>query len=76
MSRYWKPVVARKHYNGVTIGYIVGWKHRYGGMVRNIRAGLIFKNATLARNFKRRMENSRIDCYVEFEILEDEETIH
>lgn len=71
MRTHWTPVVARKHYNGVTIGYIVGWKHIHCNMVRNIREGLIFKNVTLAQNFRRRMENQRVHPYVEFEIIED-----
>lgn len=68
---YFEPVVARKHYNGITIGFIVGWKQNYGTMVRNIRAGLIFKNAADAQRFKKNMEGKRINPYVEFEILED-----
>ena len=69
---YREPVVAKKTYNGVTIGYIVGWKHHYCNMVRNIRANLVFDSATKAKAFKRRMESGRINAWVEFEILEDE----
>jgi len=69
---YWsKLVVAKKSYNNVTIGYIVGWKHRYCGMVRNIRANLVFDSAVKARRFKSSMESKRISPYVEFEILDD-----
>jgi len=70
-SYYSAPVVARRHYNGVTIGYIVGWKHRYCNMVRNIRAGLIFPNVIAAQRFKKNMESKRIFCHVEHEIIED-----
>ncbi len=72
--RDWRPepVIAKKTYNGITIGYIVGWPHIYGNMVRNIRANLIFPNATKARNFKRRMESQRVSAYAKFEIIKDE----
>lgn len=68
---YFEPVVARKIFNGVTIGYIVGWKHRYCNQVRNIRAGLIFQNVIQAQRFKKNMESKRISCHVEHEIIED-----
>ncbi len=69
---YWsKLVVAKKSYNDVTIGYIVGWKHRYCNMVRNIRADLVFNTAEKARRFKNSMESKRINAWVEFEILDD-----
>lgn len=64
-------VVAKKSYNNVTIGFIVGWKHRYCNAVRNIRADLVFDTAEKARRFKRNMESKRINAWVEFEILED-----
>lgn len=71
MFEFYKPVVARKHYNGVTIGFIVGWKHHHCNMVRNIRANLVFKSASEAFRFKSNMESKRISPYVEFEILDD-----
>ncbi len=72
-ERYWhrNPVVARKHYNGVTIGFIVGWKHLFDNRVRNIRANLIFKNSVEAFRFLKNMESKRKSCYVEFEIIEE-----
>jgi len=73
MRKYWNPVVARKHYNGVTIGYIVGWKHIHCNFVRNIRAGLIFKKLGDALRFRDNMERKRTCPYVEFEIIEGED---
>lgn len=72
-NRRWypHPVVARKHYNGVTIGYIVGWKHRFCSMVKNIRAGLVFKNEEDARTFRDNMEGKRVSLFVEFDILDE-----
>jgi hypothetical protein len=68
----WKaPVIARKHYNGVTIGFIVGWKHRWDSRVRNIRANLIFKTVEEAKEFKANMESKRVNPWVEFEIIKD-----
>lgn len=67
-----ETIVARKHYLGVTIGYIVGWKSLYGSQVRNIRADLIFKTALKAQQFRRNMEHGREQAYVQFEILESE----
>ncbi len=73
MRYYGKPVVAKKTYNNVTIGYIVGWKALHWNFVRNIRENLIFDSATKARNFLRRMEKDRIEGCVTFEILDDKE---
>jgi hypothetical protein len=71
MPRYFHPVIARKTFNGVKIGYLVGWKHRHCNFVRNIRADLMFKTETQARKFRDSMEAQRIDPYPEFEILDD-----
>lgn len=68
--------VAAKSYNGVTVGYVVGWPPRYGvdadgktGMFRNIRQGLIFKTETEAREFRDGIEQGRNPCWREFQLL-------
>jgi len=72
MRRFHNPVIAKKCYCGVTVGYVVGWKARYCNLVRNIRAGLIFKTEKEARTFRDNMERMRVDQYPTFEILDKE----
>ena len=68
--RAWETCVAGKSYLGVTVGYLVGWKSPYCDFVRNIRAGLFFKTAAEAHEFRERMESGRQDVYPSFEVLE------
>lgn len=68
--------VAAKSYNGVTVGYVVGWPPRFGveadgktGEFRNIRQGLIFKTETEARAFRDGIERDRKPYWREFQLL-------
>jgi len=68
---YFQTVVARKTVNGITVGYVVGWKSPYMDFVRNIRADLYFKTEREARRFHDKLEKSREPMYAKFEVLEE-----
>lgn len=70
--------VARKTVEGVTIGYVVGWRTRWkhywgvqsGGVTfRSVREGLIFKTQKKAEEFRDKIEEKRVQETKEFEIL-------
>lgn len=65
----WETVVAAKKYNGVVVGYIVGWKSPYCGRVRNIRAGRYFAKVEDAKAFQKEIEAGRNGRGVEFDII-------
>lgn len=67
--------IARKTYNGVEIGYVVGnWVHARRGWhlrpkltFRSIREGVLFKTQDEAREYRDDLENRRVKSSVKFE---------
>jgi hypothetical protein len=69
---YFQTVVARKTVNGITVGYLVGWKSHWHNFVRNIRADLYFNSENEARRFQTQLEKERKPMYAEFEVLDSD----
>jgi len=75
MSRYDGLQVVKKTYNGVTIGYVVGWwtsiRYRWMGKskttFRSFRNGVVFKTQEKAEKFRDSVETRRKDSGVKFE---------
>jgi hypothetical protein len=65
----WTTVVAAKKYNGIIVGYIVGWQAQHTNQVRNIRAGKYFATQKEAEIFQKEIEAGRDGPGVQFEIL-------
>lgn len=54
-----KTGVFEETVNGIVVGYFVGWAGKWGDYARNIRAGLYFKTAAEAIEYRDAMENKR-----------------
>ncbi len=61
-------IPAAKKVNGVTVGYVVGWRHNGGGF-SNIRAGLMFETPEQAIEFWHTIQNNRFSPFTEFHSL-------
>ncbi len=70
--------VVRKTYNGVTVGYVVGWwffpRRWYGAAsgkqsFRSFRNGVLFKTEKKAIEFRDKIEKRRKESGVKFEAV-------
>jgi hypothetical protein len=59
LNTYYRPGVFRYDVHGVTVGYFVGWRHRYGSGARNIREGQYFRTVEDAIAWRDAMERNR-----------------
>lgn len=62
-----KTGVFRETINGITVGFFVGWRNRWGAGARNIRAGQYFETADAAIAWRDDMEARRKPMHSEFE---------
>lgn len=65
-----KTVIARKSINGITVGFVVGWRLIHNAGIRNIRADLVFADLETAQTFQKEMEARRKALHVRFDIVE------